>query len=71
MHNFFSKLEKYNKEYLKVYIENNLTMRDFALQCTDVLFDGKTFDTRLVKMKIWLHFTKILKQYGRKLPDDL
>ena len=28
---FFSKLEKFNQEFLKVYIDNNLTMKDFAL----------------------------------------
>lgn len=39
---FFSKLEKFNQEFLKVYIDNNLTMKDFALQCSDVLFEKST-----------------------------
>jgi hypothetical protein len=39
---FFDKLEKFNQEFLKVYIDNNLTMKDFALQCSDIKFDKST-----------------------------
>ena len=66
MIHFFTKLEKFNNEFLKIYNDNNLTMRDFAIQCSDVLMDERTQDTRLVKMKIWMHFTKILEKYGEK-----
>ena len=31
MLHFFTKLEKFNGEYIKIYNENNLTMRDFAI----------------------------------------
>ena len=31
MLHFFTKLEKFNGEYLKIYDDNNLTMRDFAI----------------------------------------
>jgi hypothetical protein len=62
MLHFFTKLEKFNGEYLKIYNDNNLTMRDFAIQCEKVVMDDSTQDTRLVKMKIWMHFTKILNK---------
>ena len=31
MIHFFTKLEKFNNEFLKIYNDNNLTMRDFAI----------------------------------------
>jgi hypothetical protein len=59
---FFSKISSLNEEFLKVYDDNHIKMTDFAIQCNDVLMDKHTQDSRLVKMKIWLHFTRIINK---------
>ena len=45
-------------------------MQDFAIQCNDVLVDKQTQDSRLVKMKVWLHFNKIIEE-ANKSNDNL
>ena len=62
---FFNKLEILNKEFLDTYDNYVIDMKDFAIQCTDVLLDEETQDSRLIKMKIWLHFTDTL-EFARK-----
>jgi hypothetical protein len=59
---FFNKINVINSEFLRVYDNINITMNDFTIQCNDVVVDHHTQDSRLVKMKIWLHFTKIIQQ---------
>ena len=34
-------------------------MKDFGIKIDDVKLDRYTQDSRLIKMKIWLHFTKL------------
>lgn len=56
----FNKISVLNEEFLNVYDDIHITMRDYAIQCDNVLVDKHTQDSRLVKMKVWLHFTKIV-----------
>ena len=36
-------------------------MKDFGIKIDDVKLDRFTQDSRLIKMKIWLHFTKLFQ----------
>lgn len=36
-------------------------MSDFAAMCANVQLDKYTQDARLIKMRVWLHFTKLLR----------
>lgn len=57
---FFNKLQSFNEEFINVYNDRTMTMHDFAIQCNNVFLDKQTQDSRLVKMKVWLHFHKIV-----------
>ena len=59
---FFNRLEIINKEFLDTYDNYAIDMKDFAIQCKDVLMDEVTQDSRLIKMKVWLHFTDTLEK---------
>ena len=36
-------------------------MKDFGVKIDDVKLDRYTQDSRLIKVKIWLHFTKLFQ----------
>ena len=38
-------------------------MKDFSVMCRNVQLDKYTQDPILLKMKIWLHFSKQLESY--------
>ena len=59
----FYKIEQLNREYLVTVDDNQITMKDFAVMCTNVKLDRYTQDSRLIKMKIWLHFTELMAPY--------
>jgi len=59
----FYKIEQLNKEYLTTVDDNQITMKDFAIMCTNVKLDRYTQDSRLIKMKIWLHFTELMSPF--------
>jgi hypothetical protein len=64
----FNKLQRLNQEYIDIIDDNQITMKDFSVQCRDVLLDKYTQDIRLIKMKIWLHFTRQFAEY--RLEDN-
>lgn len=66
----FNKISVFNQEFLDIFDDSRVTMQDFALQCNNVLMDKQTQDSRLVKMKVWLHFNKII-QKACKANDSL
>lgn len=47
---------------------NQITMKDFSVQVNNTVLDKYTQDIRLVKMKIWLHFTRRFREF--KLLDN-
>lgn len=59
----FNKLRRLNEEYIAIIDDNQITMKDFSVQCQDVPLDKYTQDIRLIKMKIWLHFTRQFAEY--------
>ena len=60
----FSKLKDINNEYLEIMDDMRVQMKDFGVKVNDVKLDKYTQDSRLQKMKIWLYFTSILKDYA-------
>lgn len=59
----FNKLKEINMEYQEIMDNNIIKMSRFAIRINDVLLDKTTQDPRILKMKIWLHFTKVLEPY--------
>jgi hypothetical protein len=45
-------------------------MKDFGLRIDDVAVDKYSQDNRILKMKLWLHFTDMLKPH-RRLENDM
>lgn len=62
----FGKLKDFNSEYQEIMDNNVIKMSKFALRMNDVKLDKTTQDIRILKMKIWLHFRKLLKPHQDK-----
>ena len=61
MYYFFSKIRKLNEEVLEAMDDLQVQMKDFGIKIDDVKLDRYTQDSRLIKFKIWLHFTKLFQ----------
>ena len=59
----FNKLKLINKEYQEIMDNNIIKMSKFAIRINNIKLDKTTQDARILKMKLWLHFTKILKRF--------
>ena len=57
---FFGVLKVINPEYLDIIDNLQVQMTAFGCKIDNVILDKYTQDSRLIKMKIWLHFTNIL-----------
>lgn len=44
-------------------------MKDFGVRIKDVRLDKFTFDSRVVKIKVWLYFREILARYKNSHND--
>lgn len=44
-------------------------MKDFGIKLNKVKLDRYTFDSRVVKMKVWHHFNNLLKDDRDKFND--
>ena len=60
---FFTRLDNLNTEFMDIISDHQLSLSDFSVVCRDVVLDKYTQHPLIIKMKIWLHFTKILKPY--------
>jgi len=60
---FFSKLKNLNYEFLDIIDSMRVQMSDFSLRIEDVVVDKYTQDSRVLKMKLWQHFTDILRPH--------
>jgi hypothetical protein len=56
----FERIKRANLELVSIIDSHQMTMKDFTVQCKNVICDRHTQDSRLIKMKIWLHFTALL-----------
>ena len=61
MYYFFSSIRKLNLEVLEAMDDLLVQMKDFGIKIDDVKLDRYTQDSRLIKMKIWLHFTRLFQ----------
>ena len=61
---FFYKIRELNLEYLDTMDDLRVQMKDFGVKIDNVKLDRYTQDSRLIKMKIWLHFYEILKPHA-------
>lgn len=57
---FYRKLNTINNEYIDIIESNELTPSNFAIRINNLKLNNQTQDERMLKMKLWLHFTKIL-----------
>lgn len=53
---FFTKLESLNNEFLENVDDLRVQMKDFGVIIENVILDKYTYDSRIIKMKVWLHF---------------
>lgn len=67
---FFGKLSEINQEYLDIMDDMTVQMKDFAIKIDDVTVDRYTQDSRVLKMKLWHHFTDILRP-KRTIENDM
>ena len=51
-----------NIEFLRIVDDLKIQTKDFGVTLENVVLDKYTYDSRIVKMKIWLHFNEILKK---------
>jgi hypothetical protein len=63
MYYLFGKLKSINAEYLKILDNNVIRMKDFTIQVKRLQVDHQTQDMRILKLKMWLHFTELLKGF--------
>jgi len=72
MYYFFSSIRRLNLEVLESMDDMLVQMKDFGIKIDDLKLDRFTQDSRLIKMKIWLHFTKLfqnrkfMKEHGEE-----
>ena len=61
---FFIKLKQINNEYLEIIDNNVIKMTSFTIQIDNLILDKTMQDLRVLKMKLWLHFQKIIEEKG-------
>lgn len=59
----FNKLKDINLEYQEIMDNNIIKMSRFAIRINNVRLDKTMQDSRILKMKTWLHFQKMLQPY--------
>lgn len=59
----FKRIQTINALYIEKIDANQITMKDFSIQVNNTILDKYTQDIRLVKMKIWLHFTRRFREF--------
>lgn len=66
---FFAKINALNNEFLEKIDDLRVQMKDFGVKINNVKLDKYTLDSRIVKIKIWLHFKDILELKKEKYND--
>lgn len=61
---FFTVIKQLNIEFLNIIDDLRVQMKDFGIKIDNVILDRYTQDSRLIKLKIWLHFTNVLQPYA-------
>ena len=66
---FFSKIQDINDEFLNNIDDLRVQMKDFGVKLNKVRLDKFTFDSRVIKLKVWHYFTEILKHEADNFND--
>lgn len=66
----FQKLRGINDEYLEIMDDLRVQMKDFGVSLHQIKLDRYTQDSRIQKMRIWLHFSKVLKRFKEEVYED-
>ena len=66
---FFTKLESLNAEFIENVDDLRVSMKDFGIILENVILDKYTYDSRVIKMKVWLHFKQLLAPKVDKYND--
>jgi hypothetical protein len=68
------RLDKINDQYLDILQNNIVKMSNFTVEVRSVTLDKTVQDMRILKMKLWLHFTRVLRkcheEYSIEEPSD-
>ena len=59
----FNKLKDINYEYQEIMDNNIIKMSKFTIRLNGLKLSKNTQDPRILKMKIWLHFQKLLEAH--------
>jgi hypothetical protein len=66
---FFGKLEMLNNEWLMSIDDLRVQMKDFGCTIENLKLDKYTYDSRIIKMKIWLHFHELMEKKRDRFND--
>ena len=66
---FFSKINTLNNEFLQSMDDLRVQMKDFGIKLDNVKLDRYSQDSRIVKIKVWLHFKDILEKFKDQFND--
>ena len=66
---FFSKINILNNEFLSSIDDLRVQMKDFGVILNNVKLDKFTFDSRVVKLKVWHQCKDLLKDEVDKFND--
>ena len=66
---FFTKINTLNNEFLGCMDDLRVQMKDFGVKINNVKLDKFTYDSRVVKIKVWLHFQDVLEPFKTPYND--
>ena len=66
---FFSKIDAINQEFIHNIDNLRVQMKDFGVILNNVKLDKFTFDSRVVKLKVWHQCKDLLKDEVDKFND--
>ena len=66
---FFSKIKAVNDEFSNKIDDLRVQMKDFGVILNNVKLDKYTFDSRVIKIKVWLQINELLKDDKDKFND--
>ena len=66
---FFSKIQAVNNEFQDKIDDLRVQMKDFGVMLNKVKLDKYTYDSRIIKIKVWLQINELLKDDRDKFND--
>ena len=60
---FIDRLYTVNEEYIIILERNVVKMSKFTIEIKGVKLDKTVQDMRMLKMKLWLHFSKVVRKF--------